>query len=170
MKTKIIATIVIGVISSGGFAFVYAQMYDCLYPPIWVKIPRTYGLGDCLQMYADGTLPHYANPQKFLDTKIGSEFDLPSVKITEIKDSNKVIISGSVENPINAKLITIFVKNQDNELLQVAQVAPDEDGQFSYNIDANGPVWEKTTKYFVEINYNDLKSIIGSDWGKENER
>ena len=167
MKTIIIAAIIIGIVISGGFVFVYAQMYDCLYPPIWVKIPRTYSLGDCLQMYADGTLPHYENPQKFLNTKIGSEFDLPSAKITEIKDGNKIIISGNVGNPINEKIITIFIKNQDNELLQVAQVTPEEDGQFSYNIDANGPVWEKTTKYFVEINYNDLKSIIGGDWTKK---
>lgn len=169
MKTRYLVAIILGIVISGGFVFVYAQMYDCLHPPIWVKIPRTHGLGDCLQMYADGTLPHYTNPQKFLDTKIGSEFDLPSAKITEIKDGNKVIISGSIGDPINTKLVTIFVKNQDNELLQVAQVAPDEDGQFSYNIDVNGPVWEKTTKYFVEINYNGLKSVIGGDWGKENE-
>lgn len=59
MKTKIISVIIILVIISTGTAYLYDQMYDCLFPPMWLKLPRIYGLGDCLQMYADGTLPHY---------------------------------------------------------------------------------------------------------------
>ena len=167
MKIRFLITaIIIGVIASGGFVYIYAQMYDCLHPPTWMKPPRSYSATDCLNKFVNGNLPHYANQQKFLDAKIGSELDLPIAKITEIKNNNKIIISGSVGNPIDDVYITIFIKNQNNELLQVAQVTPDDDGQFSYSIDANGPIWKKTTNYFVEINYNDLKSVIGSDWSK----
>ncbi len=59
MKTKLIALILIGVVLFGSFSFVYALMYDCLNPPMWMKFPRHYGIDDCLQMYYDGTLPDY---------------------------------------------------------------------------------------------------------------
>jgi len=64
MKTKFIAAIMIGVIISTGAGYLYDQTYDCLFPPMWIKIPRSYSLGDCLQMYADGTLPDYTNARE----------------------------------------------------------------------------------------------------------
>ena len=56
MKTRFIAVIIIGVIISAGAGYLYDQMYDCLFPPTWMKIPRSYGFGDCLQMYAGGAM------------------------------------------------------------------------------------------------------------------
>jgi len=64
MKTKLIAAIIIGVIVSAGVGYLYDQMYDCLFPPTWMKIPRSYSLADCLQMYADGTLPDYTKARE----------------------------------------------------------------------------------------------------------
>jgi len=64
MKTKIIAAIIIGVIVSAGVGYLYDQMYDCLFPPTWFKIPRSYSLVDCLQMYADGTLPDFTKARE----------------------------------------------------------------------------------------------------------
>lgn len=64
MKTNLIVLIIIGVIISGSLSFVYTQMYDCLFPPMWMKIPRSYSLGNCLQMYADGTLPDWTKARE----------------------------------------------------------------------------------------------------------
>ena len=64
MKTKLIAAIIIGVIISAGAGYIYDQMYDCLFPPMWMKLPRSYSLGDCLQMYSDGTLPDWTKARE----------------------------------------------------------------------------------------------------------
>lgn len=70
MKTKFIAAIIIGVIISGTAIYLYDQMYDCLYPPMWMKFPRHYGIDDCLQMYYDGTLPDYTIARENHEEKI----------------------------------------------------------------------------------------------------
>jgi len=64
MSSKIIVAIIIGVIISSSVWYLYDQMYDCLYPPMWFKTPRQSNLGDCLQMYADGTLPDYTKARE----------------------------------------------------------------------------------------------------------
>ncbi len=64
MKTKLITAIIIGIIISAGAGYLFDQTYDCLFPPMWMKIPRSYSLGDCLQMYADGTLPDYTKTRE----------------------------------------------------------------------------------------------------------
>ena len=81
MKTRLVVVIIIGIIISGGFAFVYAQMYDCLHPPPWLKIPRSYSLADCLQRYADGTLPHYTQ-----DTRTSGEEIIQVIQVTRPGD------------------------------------------------------------------------------------
>jgi len=64
MKTKLIGVIIIGVIISTSAGYLYDLTYDCLFPPTWMKMPRSYSLGDCLQMYADGILPDYTNARE----------------------------------------------------------------------------------------------------------
>ena len=64
MKIKIIVLIVIGVAVFSGVGYLFAQMYDCLYPPAWMKIPRHYNIGDCLQMYSEGILPDYTQTRE----------------------------------------------------------------------------------------------------------
>jgi len=64
MKTKFIAAIITGVIIFTGTGYLYDQMYDCFFTPAWIKFPRSYGLDDCLQMYADGTLPDWTKERE----------------------------------------------------------------------------------------------------------
>ena len=64
MKTRIIAIIIAGIVISSVSAYLYDQMYDCLHPPIWMKIPRNYGIDDCLQMYYHGTLPDHTQSRE----------------------------------------------------------------------------------------------------------
>jgi len=59
MKTKLLITIIIGLVISSGFAFIYNEMSDCLNPPGWLKMPRTFSFSDCLEQFANGNLPHY---------------------------------------------------------------------------------------------------------------
>jgi hypothetical protein len=69
MKTRFIVLIAAGIIISSGFVHLYDQMYDCLFPPRWMKIPRVYGIDDCLQMYYDGTLPDYSQARENYENK-----------------------------------------------------------------------------------------------------
>jgi len=62
-------------------------MYDCLFPPMWMKIPRSYSLGDCLQMYADGTLPDYTKTREDHAEKQARNMEL----IERYKDTPEVI-------------------------------------------------------------------------------
>ena len=34
-------------------------MSDCLHPPGWVKLSRTFSFSYCLEQFANGNLPHY---------------------------------------------------------------------------------------------------------------
>lgn len=74
----------IGVLSF--LAYLYDQMYDCLNPPMWIKHPMHYELGDCIQMYVLGTLPdytqireNYAKEQAHRNDMVESFSDLPEV-------------------------------------------------------------------------------------------
>ena len=64
MKTRPIAIVITIIVISSLFVYLYDQMYDCLNPPMWMKHPRHYGLGDCLQMYYDRTLPDYTQARE----------------------------------------------------------------------------------------------------------
>jgi len=56
MKTRLfIVTIVIAVIILGSATYVYSQMYDCLNPPPWMKIPY-FGFEKCFQLFMNGNL------------------------------------------------------------------------------------------------------------------
>jgi len=60
MKTRLlIISIIIGLIVSSGFAFIYNEMFNCLSPPGWLKMPRTFSFSDCLEQFASGNLSHY---------------------------------------------------------------------------------------------------------------
>ena len=91
MKTRLIALIIIGVVLSGSFSFVYVQMYDCMYPPSWMKLPRPSGfvnLPDCLEKYWTGTLPDYPIWEEYLESKATkSEPEGENLKLAELKES-----------------------------------------------------------------------------------
>jgi len=87
MKNKLTALIITGVIIFGGSAYLYDQMYDCLFPPTWLKIPRSYSLGDCLQKYADGTLPDFTKTREDHAEKQALKMEL----IERYKDMPEVV-------------------------------------------------------------------------------
>ena len=96
MKTRLIVLIISGVIISGSFAFVYTQMYDCMYPPSWMKLPRPSGfvnLPDCLEKYWAGTLPDYPTWEEYLESKaIKPEPEGRNQKLAELKELGGFIV------------------------------------------------------------------------------
>lgn len=81
MKTKLLITIIIGLIISSGFAFIYNEMFDCLNPPGWLKMPRTFGFFDCLEQFANGNLPHYTR-----DSNISSKEIIQIIQVIKPSD------------------------------------------------------------------------------------
>jgi hypothetical protein len=87
MKTRLVAAIIIGVIISTVTVYLYDQMYDCLFPPGWIKFPRSYNLGDCLQMYSNGTLPDWTQERENYAKKQALKMEL----IDRYKDKPEVV-------------------------------------------------------------------------------
>lgn len=87
MKKKLVAAIVAGIIAFGTAGYLYDQMYDCLFPPLWMKLPRSYSIGDCLQMYADGTLLDYTKARENYAEKQAHRAEM----IDKFKDRPEVV-------------------------------------------------------------------------------
>jgi len=114
MKTKLIALIIIGVIISAGAGYFYDQMYDCLFPPMWMKFPRTYSMADCLQMYADGTLPDWTKAREDYAAKESKKILL----IERFKDESEVEAFYAKYDDANVSIrddhVSYFVGNDDD--------------------------------------------------------
>ena len=63
MKTILVSAIIAGVIILGSSTYVYSQMYDCLNPPGWMKVPY-FGLEKCFQLYLNGNLPDWTQARE----------------------------------------------------------------------------------------------------------
>lgn len=68
MKIRFVALIIIGVVFFGGFSFVYALMYDCLNPPLWMKGPPS-SLNRCWGLFVTGNLPDYSDDRERYENK-----------------------------------------------------------------------------------------------------
>ena len=68
MKTRLLIVIGIGVVASGSITYLYAQMYDCLNPPIWMKGPPT-GFDRCWKLFLNGHLPDYSDDRDRYENK-----------------------------------------------------------------------------------------------------
>ena len=63
MKTRLVAVIIIVVIISGIVVYLFDQMYDCLYPPMWMKTPR-FGFDRCWELFLNGHLPDWSDARE----------------------------------------------------------------------------------------------------------
>ena len=86
MKTHFIVAIIIGVIILGSGTYVYSQMYDCLNPPLWMKIPR-FGFERCFELFLNGNLPDWSQAKEDYEKKQA----LRSKLIEQFQDSPEVI-------------------------------------------------------------------------------
>ena len=58
MKTKFIVVIIIAVVILSTTAYLFDQMYDCLYPPHWLKT-LPFSLDMCWELFLNGHLPDW---------------------------------------------------------------------------------------------------------------
>ena len=91
MKTGFIVAIIIGVLIFGSATYVYSQMYDCLNPPLWMKIPR-FGFEKCFQLFIDGNLPDWTQAKQDYESKQALKNQL----IERFKDKPEVIAFYSI--------------------------------------------------------------------------
>jgi len=119
MKTRFIAAIIIGVIISTGTGYLYVQMYDCLFPPMWIKIPRSYNLGDCLQMHSDGTLPDWTQERENYAKKQTLKIEL----IERYKDQPEVVAFYAKYHDANVSVrddhVSYFAGSEDDLLVRM---------------------------------------------------
>ncbi|MCH9657652.1 hypothetical protein K0U27_02970 [archaeon] len=54
---------VIGIMILGVAVYVLDQMYDCLYPPMWMKTPRS-DVDHCWELFLNGNLPDWHDAQE----------------------------------------------------------------------------------------------------------
>jgi len=94
MKTRhvIIITIIIGLVISSGFASIYAMMSDCLYPPGWIKMPKT-DFRYCWGLFVTGNLPDYPTLEEYLESKATKpEPEGGNPKLTELMESGGFLV------------------------------------------------------------------------------
>ena len=64
MKTRLlIISAIAGAIILGSGTYVYSQMYDCLNPPPWMKVPF-FGFEKCFQLFINGNLPDWTQAKE----------------------------------------------------------------------------------------------------------
>jgi hypothetical protein len=69
------------------------------------------------------------------------------VQIKPLNDIDMIIfgtVHNSGDNPV-----AILIKNQSGDLILVAQVTPDDKGNFSLNVTKHGPLWHNTKEFHV---------------------
>ena len=113
MKTRFVIVIIIGVIIFGTTTYLYDQMYDCLNPPMWMKIPF-FGLDRCLQMYANGTLPDWTQARE----DYAKKHALSTKLIEQFKDKPEVVAFYSKYEDTNVSVrddhVSYFAGNEDD--------------------------------------------------------
>ena len=63
MKSVYLIPIIITAIILGSLTFVYSQMYDCLNPPLWMKVPH-FGFERCFELFLTGNLPDWSQAKE----------------------------------------------------------------------------------------------------------
>ena len=113
MKTKFLVLIAAVIIISSSFVYLHDQMYDCLNPPLWMKIPY-FGLEKCFQLLFNGNLPDwtqaredYAKKQALRIKLIESFNNTPEVSAfyakhddakVSVKDDHVLYFAGNEDN------------------------------------------------------------------------
>ena len=113
MKTKFIVTIIIGVIILGSTTYVYSQMYDCLNPPPWMKIPY-FGFEKCFQFFINGNLPDWTQAIEDHEKKQALRIRL----IEQFQDKPEVVAFYSKYEDANVSVrddhVSYFAGNEDD--------------------------------------------------------
>ncbi len=98
------------------------------------------------------------------ETKSGSLSDF-SLETDKSSYSTSDIISVSGKMPAKSKgSIRLFIENENNELIWEENLNLKSNGDFSTLLIAAGPGWEKSGKYFLNVEYNEFSNSISFDF------
>ena len=113
MKTILLIILaIVGAIIVGSVTYVYSQMYDCLNPPLWMKIPR-FGLEYCFELFLSGNLPEWTQAKEDYEKKQALR-----IKLTEqFKDKPEVVAFYSKYEDANVSVrddhVSYFAGSED---------------------------------------------------------
>jgi hypothetical protein len=120
MKSRllIIIGIIIAVAILGSVTYVYAQMYDCLNPPPWMKIPY-FGFEKCFQFLINGNLPDWTQAKEDYEKKQTLRIKL----IEQFQDKPEVVAFYSKYEDANVSVrddhVSYFAGNEDDFLVRM---------------------------------------------------
>jgi predicted secreted protein with PEFG-CTERM motif len=66
---------------------------------------------------------------------------------------DKIVISGAVKAVVPETPLTIQILDNNNNLVQVAQIDISQDGKYAKTINATGPLWKSSGTYTVKVQY-----------------
>jgi hypothetical protein len=109
----IIIGIIIAVAILGSVTYVYAQMYDCLNPPPWMKIPY-FGFEKCFQFLINGNLPDWTQAKENYEKKQTLRIKL----IEQFQDKPEVVAFYSKYEDANVSVrddhVSYFAGSEDD--------------------------------------------------------
>ncbi|WP_368423330.1 hypothetical protein [Nitrosopumilus sp.] len=115
MKTRllIIIMIVFGIIISGITVYLFDQMYDCLYPPLWMKTPRS-SFNHCWELFLNGHLPDWSDAREDYAKKQAHKLE----SIERYKDKPEVVAFYAKYDDANVSVqdahVSYFAGNDDD--------------------------------------------------------
>ena len=83
------------------------------------------------------------------------------VQIKTLNDTD-LMIFGTISNP-DDNPVSILITDQSGNLIRVAQIMPDDMGNFSLNITKQGPLWDNTKEFYVKAIVPDSQAIQVAD-------
>ncbi len=66
---------------------------------------------------------------------------------------DKIVISGAVKAVVPETPLTIQILDNNNNLVQVAQINISQDGRYAETINATGPLWKSSGTYTAKVQY-----------------
>jgi hypothetical protein len=91
-----------------------------------------------------------------------SNFSLETDK-TSYETSDIISISGKMSSSSKGT-VRLFIENENKELLWEENLNLKNDGSFSTLLIAGGQGWEKSGRYFLNVEYNEFSNIISFDF------
>ncbi len=81
----------------------------------------------------------------------------PSITTSTDKTSyingDTIVISGAVKSVVPGTPLTIQIFDNNNNLVQIAQIDVSQDGKYDYTIKAVGPLWKTSGTYTIKVQY-----------------
>lgn len=137
MKTRFIVAIMAAVIISGIIVYLYAQIYDCMNPPTWMKTPRV-GFDHCWILFLNGYLTDWSYAGEYhgeLETDPNpkrckfcpKDYSIPTVIIPKgaVIDGHEMLIPKVITVVLGINNTVAWI-NEDDTAHGITSTSPDQ--------------------------------------------